>query len=73
MKPVFDILDEIIERITEYLYDTGHQPTVLLVSPVSYRQLLELHLRDPLALTPIAGLYVIIDEVLPETKVIVAG
>lgn len=73
MKPVFDILEETIERIREYLSYHGHQPSLLLVSPGSYRRLLELNAQDPLALTPIAGLTVIIDEVLPETEVIVAG
>jgi hypothetical protein len=73
MKPVFDLIHEIIEQVREYLYATGHEPSVVLVSPGSYRRLLEIHQQDPLALTSIAGLTVIIDEVLPESEVIVDG
>jgi hypothetical protein len=41
----------------------------MCASPGSYRRLLELNAQDPLALSPIAGLTVVIDEVLPETEV----
>jgi hypothetical protein len=73
MKPVFDLINEIIEQVREYLYVYGHEPSVVLVSPRSYRRLLEINQQDPLALTAIAGLTVIVDEVLPESEVIVEG
>jgi hypothetical protein len=73
MRPVFDLLETIVQHVAGFLEEYGYQPTLLLVSPASYRRLLELHAVEPMALTPIAGMRVVIDEVLPDTDVELAG
>jgi hypothetical protein len=73
MKLVFDLVEEIYDRISEYLFETGEQPRTVTVSPHSYRRLLEIWQVDPLNLGYLATLSIRIDELLPDTEVRVEG
>ena len=42
MNSVFDLVEEINEKVTEYFYSTGLKPSTLEISPGSYRRLLEI-------------------------------
>jgi len=42
MKQVFDLVEEINAKVTEYFYSTGLKPSTLEISPRSYRRLLEI-------------------------------
>jgi hypothetical protein len=73
----------ISEKVLEYFYATGVKPNDILVSPGIYRNLLELKASEQpescsaaqyAALkeisTPLGQLGVVIDELLPDTKIV---
>ena len=76
----------ISEKVLEYFYATGVKPSDILVSPGIYRNLLELMASEQpescgapsyAALkeisTPLGQLSVVIDELLPDTKMVFAN
>jgi hypothetical protein len=72
MKPTFDIVEAIYEQIVEFLFATGHVPGRLVLSPISYRRLLEIRRDAPGSLLSLATIEIVIDEVLPDTEILVA-
>ena len=73
MKPVFDLVGTIYEEIAWFLTNTGRAPLQIVVSPASYRRLLELREEAPQLAPTLWTLDIVIDEVLPDTEVEVAG
>lgn len=72
MKPTFDIVEAIYEQIVEFLFATGHVPSRLVLSPISYRRLLEIRRDAPGSLLSLATIEIVIDEVMPDTEIQVA-
>ena len=82
MNSVFDLVEEINERVAEYFYRTGLKPNSLAVSPGSYRRLIEIAsseraignlvvgcraLRD--VTTGFGKVHIVIDEIMSDTEV----
>jgi len=73
MRPAFDIIETIYERIVDFLFATGRTPSQVVLSPASYRRLLEIRRDAPGCLVSLTTVEIVIDEVLPDTEVQVAG
>jgi hypothetical protein len=69
MKGVFDLVESIYETIVENFEMTGREPQALVLSPASYRRLLEIKSDDPAAINPLGHFRLVIDEIFPDTKV----
>ena len=82
MNAAQNIRSMIDEKVLECFYATGVKPRDLLVSPGNYRQLLEMKTGELRAVlgeagcealtrisTPLGQLRVIIDELLPDTRI----
>lgn len=82
MNQVFDLVEEINEKVTEYFYRTGLKPSMLAISPRSYRRLIEIEsfkraicnlivgcraLRE--VTTALGRVSVVIDESMSDTEV----
>jgi hypothetical protein len=74
------------EKVLEYFYETGVKPSDMFISPHNYRYLLELKATEQsntygtagfAALkeisTPLGRLSIVIDEMLPDTKIVFAS
>jgi hypothetical protein len=72
MRPTFDIVEAIYERIVEFLFATGRVPNRMVLSPMSYRHLLEIRRDAPGALVSLATIEIVIDEVMSDTEIQVA-
>lgn len=69
MKQVFDLLEEISRGVAEYIDRTGHPPRSLVLSPRSYRRVLEVMLTHPAHAGLLSTIRLVIDEVLPDTDI----
>jgi hypothetical protein len=85
MNQVFDLVEEINEKVTEYFYSTGLKPSTLEISPCSYRQLIEMesseHAIGDLIIgckalremtTALGKLHVVINETIADTELALA-
>jgi len=69
MKEVYDLVEEIYEKLAEFFETTGQEPQAIALSPGSYRWLLELKSSDPGMINPFGYFRLVIDEILPDTEV----
>lgn len=85
MKQVFDLIEAINDRLTQFLDQEGLTPNAIAISPASYRRLLEIKSWEwrignliiscrPLKEieTPLGKVHLVIDELLSDTEVEVA-
>jgi hypothetical protein len=85
MKKVFDLIEEIQQRVRQFSDETDARPRAISLSPAAYRQLVELHCQEnsignlvvgcrPLtSYETLAGtVSVIIDEMLGDTQIVVS-
>lgn len=85
MKPVFDLVEEINEKVAEYFYSTGLKPSTLEISPCSYRRLLEIESSEQAIgnliigckalremTTALGKLHIVISETVSDTEVAIA-
>ncbi len=69
MSDPLDLVRSIYVKLAEFFELTGYAPRVLIISPGSYRRLLELTSEDPQMLNPRRYFRLVIDEVLPDTEI----
>ncbi len=82
MKQVFDLIEAINDRLTQFLDQEGLTPNAIAISPASYRRLLEIKSWEwrignliigcaPMREieTPLGKASIIIDEILSDTEV----
>jgi hypothetical protein len=85
MNQVFDLIEEIQERVQQFSDETDARPRAISLSPAAYRQLVELHCQEnaignlvigcrPLtSFATLAGtVSLIIDEMLGDTEIVVS-
>lgn len=86
MKEVFDPVETIYEMISSFVSETGRVPSAVVVSRNTYRRLLEIGSSDckignvhngseytTVIATPWGRVGLIIDEILEDTRIEVAG
>jgi len=69
MNDPLELVRSIYEKLAEFFEITGYAPRVVIVSPGSYRRLLELTAEDPTALNPRRYFRLVIDEILPDSEI----